>query len=190
MDFHNSSPWLQHQPPPQYASESQTIPHEPSRTISADTWKDQSAPSLTPQIQPVQPSLDLSDFALSDLSGEHNVEHCLRCFHRPQLPFPDPNLTAIPSSSTAPSVATATAPEASTQSYYSTFPAYYSHSPASYNTIPYSEWSGSSQSAQLPLSSYSSLNGATTTSTTISVQPSQTQQQQSTTASQPSTIIE
>jgi protein phosphatase 1 regulatory subunit 10 len=70
----------------------------------------------------------------------------------------------------------------STQPYFGTFSAnniYFSSTTSPYNTISYSPWSPTQRAtaAQVPLSSYSSLNGATTTTSATSSHPTPQQQQ-------------
>lgn len=167
--YSNATAWLSHQQPPnQHLHDPQHVHHD-GRPPSADAWKDRSGAAGTSQ-----QTLDLSDFGLGDIPGEHvslsaNIvsvqSHgpitatCLKtlCSVGDHTSSQADVLVTVPSSSTSPPP----------QSFYGhnnfqqqSF--FLPNAPASYNPMPYGSTSWPTQPNPVPLSNYSSLNGATT----------------------------
>lgn len=165
MEYPNAA-WLQqHQIP-----DLQSVPPDGQHVVS-DDWKDSSSSAQTASgAAAVAPAIDLNEFGLGDLSGEHVL-------HAPEISAvrlsrsgsPNPGTHPHPRSP-GPSTSSSSVSNSSNAFYpFAQHSSYYLPSaPGPYNAVPYgTQWSSP---AQLPLSSYSSLNGAT------SVTPSSTQQ--------------
>ncbi|KAJ7265938.1 hypothetical protein B0H12DRAFT_1100197 [Mycena haematopus] len=152
-------------------------PHHPVHASPpTQDWQKQSAPHTGPggaaasTQAPHQPPLDLSDFtSLADLSG-------VAAAHIPR----NPSLNGLPAAS-APSTSAASPPSAQSSFYpFSTgHSGFYGAGTSPY----YSPWGTSVQSAQssdpIPLSNYSTLNGATISSAASPPQQQQQPQQSS-----------
>ncbi|KAH9950148.1 hypothetical protein B0H21DRAFT_725032 [Amylocystis lapponica] len=127
MEFTNAA-WLQQPQIPELH------PTPDGQHPASDDWKEPSASTQPgPGAASVQPTLDLSEFGLGDLSA------------------PSSSTSSIPSS-------------AAPFFQFSSHSFYLPTTPGPYNAVAYGSAPWPSSSNQLPLSSYSSLNGATSTS--------------------------
>ena len=151
MEYSPGTSWLQQQ----HVSDVND-----GRASTNDDWKGASSGTSGAGPSGVQPSMDLSDFGL-DLSGEQFV-------HQHRVPELTPcGWHPAPSSSNP-----------LQQQQQQQQPQYYSFAhhgnyflagtPGAYSTIPYttSSWPAAASASSLPLSSYSSLNGATSATPT------------------------
>lgn len=155
------SAWLQQQHVPDVQSVHSTRPSQ-----AQDEWKDPPSASGSSSSAAGQTGVDLSDFVLGDIPGEHASQHppdtSALFYHRAVLCEKGPTDSLI----TAPTPSTNSVP--SQPSSFYTFPQhnlFVSGAPGPYNAVPYggSHWVGSTPPQQLPLSNYSTLNGATST---------------------------
>jgi protein phosphatase 1 regulatory subunit 10 len=176
MDLYSAPSWLQHQPQPQQHSPES---HHEGRPLSADAWKERASSAgttagVTQSPTTSQTTLDLSDFTnLADVPGEHVLPsaymlYVTRSRDKAQVCDAYVRLAAIPHP-------TSVSPPA--QPFFGSFQhnGFFLQSPtASYNVMPYGS-SGWNQTPQLPLSNYSSLNGATSSAAGAS-QPQLSQQ--------------
>lgn len=151
MEYTGGTSWLQQQHVPDV--------HD-GRTTTNDDWKEVAASTSGAGSSGVQPSMDMSDFALG-ISGEQ-FAHLNRS---PQY------LDLHPSDRrTAPSPTT-TLPQQSQSSYYP-FPQHPNYflagTPGTYSGLHYATptWPAPVSNSHIPLSSYSSLNGATSSAST------------------------
>ncbi|EIM85511.1 uncharacterized protein STEHIDRAFT_140135 [Stereum hirsutum FP-91666 SS1] len=149
MDMQYGNYWMQGLQPPQGQQQADALEHDGQRAASAE-WKEPSSSNGNggASVQhPQSPPIDLSDFSLADFSAPQ---------HSPSLASPGGFFNVNPN----------------TLNNYllSLHP---SNTPT-YNAVSYGNTSWSSQQTQVPLSSYSSLNGATT-----SASPPQISQQSS-----------
>lgn len=168
--FSNASAWLQHSPT-QVAQSSPAVQNDiadPQRPPSSTDWKDR-PPSASDSngASAVSGNIDLHDFGLGDLSGKHRV-------HAPmtRLPYVIPNGPdwLYPAPQTSSTSLTSSSPFFN---YPNNF--FLSSVPSPYNAMGYAPSSWAPQPGQVPLSTYSTLNGATSAnSQTPPSQPSQT----------------
>ena len=167
--YSNASTWLQHSPT-QVAQSSPSVQNDiadSQRPPSSNDWKDRS-PSVSDSngASAVSGSIDLHDFGLGDLSGKHRV-HALMT-----LPYANPNEPdwVYPAPQTSSTSIAASSPFFN---YPNNF--FLSSVPSPYNAMSYGSSSWSPQPGQVPLSTYSTLNGATSANShALPSQPSQT----------------
>jgi protein phosphatase 1 regulatory subunit 10 len=169
--YSNASAWLQHSPA-QVAQSSTAVQNDiadPQRPPSSTDWKDR-PPSASDSngASAVSGNIDLHDFGLGDLSGKHRV-------HAPMTR----QLYVIPNGPDG----VYSAPQTSSTSLTSSSPFFNNYPnnfflpsvPSPYNAMGYGPSSWAPQPGQVPLSTYSTLNGATSAnSQTPPSQPSQT----------------
>ncbi|KAF8450984.1 hypothetical protein L210DRAFT_3470435 [Boletus edulis BED1] len=117
---------------PQNVPDSQHV-HVDGAPPSNDDWKDRSAPNTSAGGSTAAQPLDLSDFGLGDIPGPTSTSTSISSPPQPYYAHAHP---------------------------YQSF--YISTVPAPYNAMAYGSMSWTGASAPLPLSSYSTLNGATT----------------------------
>jgi len=168
--YSNASTWLQHSPT-QVAQSSPAVQNDiadSQRPPNSNDWKDRS-PSVSDSngASTVSGSIDLHDFGLGDLSGKHRV-HALMT----RLPYAIPNEPdwVYPAPQTSSTSLAASSPFFN---YPNNF--FLSSVPSPYNAMSYGSSSWSPQPGQVPLSTYSTLNGATSANSQSSTsQPSQT----------------
>jgi protein phosphatase 1 regulatory subunit 10 len=200
MDLYNPS-WLHHQQPHPHIQESSPHLHHEGRHTSTDDWKDRVTPTghstgaaSPPPTQP--PALDLSDFGLGNITGKRVFERSCERGQRFSSSLQVATLIAYHIGS-SPSGSSSISPPP--QPFYgNSFQANNfflpSAVPGPFNAMAYGAgWSN--QSSQVPLSNYSSLNGATTgsagsSSSSLSQQQQQQQQQQSQQSPPPQMMIE
>ncbi|KAF7330885.1 hypothetical protein MVEN_02428000 [Mycena venus] len=153
-------------------------PHHPVHHSPPPTqdWQKQGVPqngpgssAASPQATHQQPTLDLSDFTtLADLPGVSAA------------PIPrNPSLNGLAATST--SSTAASSPPSAPSSFYSFtgHPGFYGNGASSYYVSPWAATQPSQSPDPIPLSNYSTLNGATSTNTASSSQQQQQQQQSS-----------
>ena len=165
--YSNASAWLQHSPN-QVAQSSTAVQNDiadPQRPPSSTDWKDR-PPSTSDSngASTVSGNIDLHDFGLGDLSGKHRVHalmtRLLYVILNWVYPAPQTSSTSLTSSSPF-------------FNYPNNF--FLSSVPSPYNAMGYGPSSWAPQPGQVPLSTYSTLNGATSAnSQTLPSQPSQT----------------
>lgn len=172
--YSNASAWLQHSPT-QVTQSSTAVQNDiadPQRPPSSTDWKDR-PPSASDSngASTVSGNIDLHDFGLGDLSGKHRV-HALMTrqlnviLNGPDWVYPAPQTSSTSLTSSSPFF-----------NYPNNF--FLSSVPSPYNAMGYGPSSMASswapQPGQVPLSTYSTLNGATSAnSQTPSSQLSQT----------------
>ena len=168
--YSNASAWLQHSPS-QVTQSSPAVQNDiadPQRPQSSTDWKDR-PPSASDSngASAVSGNIDLHDFGLGDLSSKYRVYAPMT-----RLPFvfpfgPDWLYPAPQTSSTS---LTSSSPFFN---YPNNF--FLSSVPSPYNAMGYGPSPWVPQPGQVPLSTYSTLNGATSAnSQTPPSQPSQT----------------
>ncbi|KAK7061264.1 hypothetical protein R3P38DRAFT_3488838 [Favolaschia claudopus] len=137
-------------------------PHNVHHSPPPQDWQKQAAAQPTPgpsaSSPPVphqQPTLDLSDFtsALADLPG-------VSASHIPR----NPSLNGLQTPSTSSSTASSTPSSQSPFYPFSSHPGFYATSNSPYYVAPWPSARPSQSPDSIPLSNYSTLNGATTTS--------------------------
>jgi protein phosphatase 1 regulatory subunit 10 len=167
MDLYNASAWLHHPPSP-VPDSSQHVQHE-GRQSAVDDWKEPSTAASGAGSSPdVQPSLDLSDFTL-DIPGERSLSEGVVWKHAE-----NDVCHSGPSTSSASSISPSSQPfygHAFQNNYF--LPS--APVPGPYNAMAYGATWGSQ--SHLPLSNYSSLNGATSSATSSGSLSQQSQQQ-------------
>ncbi|KAJ7367772.1 hypothetical protein DFH08DRAFT_919382 [Mycena albidolilacea] len=149
-------------------------PHLPVHSSPpAQDWQKQSTsqapPAASPQPSHQQPALDLSDFSLPDIPT-------VSAAHIPR----NPSLNGLPAASTS---STSAASPPSSQSSFYPFSGHTGLNSSFYGagSSPYYAWPPTQPSQSpdpIPLSSYSTLNGATSSSTGSSTQQQQQQSPQ------------
>ena len=157
--FTNSNAWLQQQQQQQQPQQqAQSSDPHPVQRPSVD-WKEPSTSGGNNAPPSTQGNIDLSDFGLGDLSGEH---------HQSLIPYVLYDTFSAPQQS----------PSLSSPPPFFGFPQHYflSTLPGPYNAMGYGTSSWSNQPGQVPLSNYSTLNGATTSNPTPQSQQSSSQQ--------------
>ncbi len=164
--YSNASAWLQHSPT-QVAQSSPAVQNDiadSQRPPSSTDWKDR-PPSASDSngASAVSGNIDMHDFGLGDLSGKHRV-------HAPPYVTPNGPDWLYPAPQTSSTSLTASSPFFN---YPNNF--FLSSAPSPYNAMGYGSSSWSPQPGQVPLSTYSTLNGATSAnSQTPQTQLSQT----------------
>ena len=159
MEYSAGTSWLQQQHVPDG--------HD-GRTTTSDDWKETTVGTSGAGPSGVQPSMDLGDFTL-DLSGEP-FAHLNHSLH-----YPD----SLPSDRPAAPSPTSGLPQQPSQSPYYSFPHHANYflagTPGHYNGIHFTQptWPASAPNSHIPLSSYSSLNGATTSTSAPMQSPQQ-----------------
>jgi protein phosphatase 1 regulatory subunit 10 len=160
MDLYNASAWLHHPPSP-VPDSSQHAQHE-GRQSAANDWKEPStATSGAGSSSDVQPSLDLSDFTL-DIPGEQSLLEEIVWKHAE-----NDVCRAGPSTSSSSNSSQPFYGHAFQNNYF--LPS--TTVPGPYNAMAYGATWGSQ--SHLPLSNYSSLNGATSASSSGSLSQQQ-----------------
>jgi hypothetical protein len=164
--YSNASAWLQHSPT-QVTQSSPAVQNDipdPQRPPSSTDWKDR-PPSTSDSngASAVSGNIDLHDFGLGDLSGKHRVHACPHDSpNGPDWVYPAPQTSSTSLTSSSPFF-----------NYPNNF--FLSSVPSPYNAMGYGPSSWVPQPGQVPLSTYSTLNGATSAnSQTPLSQPSQT----------------
>lgn len=151
--YSNASSWLQHSPT-QVAQPSPVVPSDISdsqRPPNSNDWKNP-PPSASDSngAAAVSGNIDLHDFGLGDISGKHRMHPC-------------PLLCVLPNKpdwvSPAPQTSSSLATPSPFFNYSNNF--FLPSVPAPYNAMTYGSSSWSPQPGQVPLSTYSTLNGAT-----------------------------
>jgi protein phosphatase 1 regulatory subunit 10 len=148
--FSNASAWLQHSPA-QVAQSSPAVQNDiadPQRPPTSTDWKDR-PPSASGSngASAVSGNIDLHDFGLGDLSGKHRV-HAPMTPNGPDWVYPAPQTSSTSLTSSSPFF-----------NYPNNF--FLSSVPSPYNAMGYGPSSWAPQPGQVPLSTYSTLNGAT-----------------------------
>lgn len=173
--YSNATAWLAHQQQPIH--EQQHVQHD-GQPSSADAWKDRNGVASSSH-----QTLDLSDFGLGDIPGEHvslsaqvytvqprdlTADACSNTLHD----VGDTTNTEADAHLTVPSTSTSPPP----QPYFHNFQQQNFYVPPNgqqpFNSMAFGPTSWPSQQSTVPLSNYSSLNGATS-----QPPPSQPQQQ-------------
>jgi len=168
--YSNASSWLQHSPT-QVAQPSPVVQNDiadSQRPSNSNDWKGP-PPSTSDSngASAVSGNIDLHDFGLGDLSGKHRVHAPMICLldalpNEPDWVYPAPQASSTSLATSSPFF-----------NYSNNF--FLPSVPAPYNAMGYASSSWSPQPGQVPLSTYSTLNGATSANSQAPPpQPSQT----------------
>jgi len=146
--YSNASAWLQHSST-QVTQSSPAVQNDiadSQRPPSSTDWKDR-PPSASDSngASAVSGNIDLHDFGLGDLSGKHRVH---APHDSPDWVYPAPQTSSTSITSSSPFF-----------NYPNNF--FLSSVPSPYNAMGYGPSSWAPQPGQVPLSTYSTLNGAT-----------------------------